>query len=139
MSGLLPPSMRCSAFWYAQARGLPADIDSLLGLGLVAARIARWEGLEAWQVAEGPYWVHMWPEHVWDEASRGGMPAVTRPANPPSGPVARFWDQPDPWEPSVWSYPPPPEDTQAYADWMAMTDEDMTCRRDPDYGYGDYS
>lgn len=74
MPGLLPAGMRCTAFWYARARGLPQDLDSLLDLGLVAARIARWEGLEPWQVAEGPYWVHMWPEHVWDQASQGGMP-----------------------------------------------------------------
>jgi hypothetical protein len=30
---------------------------------------------------------------------------------------------------SFWSYPAPPEDTMAYADWCRMADEDMTGRR----------
>jgi hypothetical protein len=30
-----------------------------------------------------------------------------------------------------WSYPAPPEDTQAYVDWSRMADEDMRWRDDP--------
>lgn len=71
MSGLLPAGMRCTAYWYAQARGLPTDLDYLKALGATAARMAWWEGLEPWQVPEGPYWVHMWPERIWDAAANG--------------------------------------------------------------------
>ena len=71
MVGLLPPGCRCSAFWYAQARGLPQDLDYLKALGLTAWRMATWEGLAEWRVPEGPYWVHMWPERIFDAASLG--------------------------------------------------------------------
>lgn len=71
MAGLLPAGMRCSAYWYAQARGLPLDLPYLKALGLTAWRIAAWEGLAEWQVPEGPYRVHMWPEPVWDAAANG--------------------------------------------------------------------
>lgn len=62
--------MRCSAYWYALHRGLPADLDYLRALGLTAYRMARWEGLEEWKVPEGPWIVFMWPEHIWDAAAQ---------------------------------------------------------------------
>jgi hypothetical protein len=71
----LAPGQRCSAYWYAAAARLLTgssiwdDLDFLKELGLRAARLARWEGIAPWQVPEGPYWVHMWPEHVWDQAA----------------------------------------------------------------------
>lgn len=71
MTGLIPSGMRCSAFWYAQARGLPTDIDYLKALGLTAYRMARWEGLASWQVREGPFLVYMWPERIFDAAAMG--------------------------------------------------------------------
>jgi hypothetical protein len=71
MAGLLPSQMRCSAFWYAQARGLPTDIGYLKALGLTAYRMAVWEGLAPWRVREGPFLVYMWPERIWDAASQG--------------------------------------------------------------------
>ena len=70
MAGLLPAGMRCSGYWYALHRGLPCDLAYLKGLGLAAARLARWEGLEPWQVREGPWIVHQWPERIWDDAAR---------------------------------------------------------------------
>ena len=101
MAGLLPPSMRCSAYWYAQNRGLPVSIGYLKSLGLIAARMAYREGLAPWQVPEGPYLVHQWPEHIWDAASV----------------------QPQVREAEFWCCQPPPEDTQAYDDWSQMADE----------------
>ena len=79
MSGLLPAGMRCSAWWYAQHRGLPVSLDYLKALGLTAVRMARWEGLEEWRVPERHpdgtvYLVCMWPERIWDAAAQN--PAV---------------------------------------------------------------
>jgi hypothetical protein len=71
VTGLLPSGMRCSSFWYAQARGLPTDIGYLRVLGLTAYRMAIWEGLAPWQVQEGPFLVHMWPERIFDAACQG--------------------------------------------------------------------
>lgn len=71
MTGLLPPGMRCSAYWYALRSGLVSgsgDLDFLRCLGWHAARLARWQGIPPWQVPEGPYLVFMWPEQVWDAA-----------------------------------------------------------------------
>lgn len=90
MAGLLPPGMRCSAWWYARARGLPQDLGYLMSLGLTAARMARWEGLEDWQVPERhpdgvTYLVHQWPERIWDAAS--SQPQVRE---------AESWCCPDP-------------------------------------------
>lgn len=63
--------MRCTAYWFARARGLPQDLDYLKALGLTAYRMARWEGLEEWRVPEGPYFCCMWPERIWDAAANG--------------------------------------------------------------------
>jgi hypothetical protein len=106
MAGLLPAGMRCSCWWYAMHRGLPQDLGYLKALGLIAARMARWEGLEEWRVPERhpdgvTYLVCQWPERIWDAAS--------------AQPMAR--------EAEFWSYPAPPEDTQAYQDWCQMADE----------------
>jgi hypothetical protein len=101
VSGLLPAGMRCSAFWYAQHRGLPTSLGYLKALGLTAYRMAVWEGLEPWQVPEGPWIVHMWPERIWDAAAQN--------------PVAR--------DAEFWSCPPPPEGTMAYDDWTRMADQ----------------
>jgi hypothetical protein len=111
MAGLLPPFFRCSAFWYAQARGLPVSLDYLKVLGLTAARMAWREGLEPWQVPEGPFFVYQWPERIWDAASTG---LAVQPH------LDQFWRQPPGYGDSFWSYPAPPEDTQAYADWEVM-------------------
>lgn len=68
---LLPPGCRCTAYWYAwQSRLLTGDdLGFLTELGIRAARVARWEGIPPWQIPEGPYWVHMWPEQIWDRAA----------------------------------------------------------------------
>jgi hypothetical protein len=72
----LPPGARCSAYWYAQRGGMlpygvtdPDDLEFLRVLGARAVLLARWYGYLPWQVPEGPYLVHMWPEHVWDEVA----------------------------------------------------------------------
>lgn len=114
MTGLLPAGMRCSALWYATARGLPTDIGYLKALGLIAYRMAAWEGLEPWQVPEGPWLVFMWPERIWDAASQG---LVRQEAS-----IAGYMRQLDRYD-DFWRYPAPPEDTQAYADWCAMAAE----------------
>lgn len=85
MAGLLPSGMRCSAFWYARARGLPVSLDYLRALGLTAYRMAIWEGLETWRVPEGPFLVYQWPERIWDAASV--QPAVRE---------SEFWCCPEP-------------------------------------------
>lgn len=76
MSSYLPPGMRCTAYWYAQRAGMmpygitdPDDIEFLRVLGARAALRARWYGYPEWLVPEGPFRVHMWPEHVWDEVA----------------------------------------------------------------------
>jgi hypothetical protein len=62
--------MRVTAYAYAASRGLPCDLDSLLRLGLAAARHARWLGVGEYRVPEGPYpAVHTWPEAVFDYVS----------------------------------------------------------------------
>jgi hypothetical protein len=66
---LLPPGARCTAYWYAQAAGLPCDLASLLALGRAAAHAAAWSGIPPAKVAEGPYLVHTWPQQAWDEAA----------------------------------------------------------------------
>ena len=76
VTSYLPPGYRCTAFWYAQRAGLLTagdllaggeDLDFLKELGLQAARLARWQGIPAQLVPEGPYRVHAWPEAVWSE------------------------------------------------------------------------
>jgi hypothetical protein len=57
-------------------------------LGLRAARMACWEGLEPWQVRENGWLVHMWPEHIWDAAATGllgwqEVPVTRDPGWPP--------------------------------------------------------
>lgn len=84
MTGLLPPGMRCSAWWYAQHRGLPVSMGYLKSLGLTAARMAFWEGLEPWQVPERhpdgvTYLVYQWPERIWDAAS--AQPQMAEPGH----------------------------------------------------------
>lgn len=70
MTGLLPDNqIRCTAYWYAASARLltgNGDLDFLSCLGLHAARLARWHGIPAWQVPEGPFLVWMWPEWIWD-------------------------------------------------------------------------
>ena len=61
--------MRVTACWYAASHGLPCDLEYLTKLGRAAARRARWLGIPAWQVPEGPYLVHSWPEEIWGEVS----------------------------------------------------------------------
>ena len=71
MTGLLPPGMACSAYWYAASARLltgDGDLDFLRCLGWHAVRLARWHGIPGWQVPEGPFLVWMWPEWVWDTA-----------------------------------------------------------------------
>jgi hypothetical protein len=59
---------RVTAYWYAARHGLPCDTDSLLALGLAAARHARWLGIGECKTWEGPpgaqFPVHTWPGHV---------------------------------------------------------------------------
>lgn len=103
------PDQRVTAYWYASQHGLPCDLDYLLQLGLAAARRARWEGIAPLYVAEGPLRVHTWPERIWRESAG-------RPGNREEFTRER--------EPGFWSYPAPPEDTQAYVDWMYMAQEE---------------
>ena len=72
MTACLPgPDWRCSAYWYAARAGMvsvpqaPGDLEFLRELGLRAASLARWEGIPAMTVPEGPYQVYLWPEHIW--------------------------------------------------------------------------
>jgi hypothetical protein len=111
-------------------------------------------------LAEQTWWIdyrphRAWPESVWRDTS-GAMAQVGaergeydlsedeldavadgllpdpeyRPGRKPS-PAQFMTGHGD--DDDFWSYPAPPEDTQAYADWSLMADEDMTWRRDPDY------
>lgn len=95
MTGLLPAGMRCSALWYVLHRGLPADLDYLKGLGLAAARLASWEGLEPWQVPEGPYWVHQWPERIWDDVARQPAGVLRELGRPRDEPGHGYWEAGD--------------------------------------------
>jgi hypothetical protein len=61
--------IRVTAYWHAAGHGLPCDLDFLLEFGRQAARRARWLGLEETKVPEGPYWVHAWPEAVWEHVA----------------------------------------------------------------------
>lgn len=75
---LLPPGARCTAYWYASRRALPAVFPYLVELGLRAARDARWYGIAAARVPEGPFpAVHQWPEPVWDGAAASMEPYRT--------------------------------------------------------------
>jgi hypothetical protein len=74
MTRYLPdPRLRCSAYWYAQRAGMIvgdySDAEFLRDLGARAAKLGRWYGYPEWLVPEGPFMVHMWPEHVWDEVA----------------------------------------------------------------------
>jgi hypothetical protein len=65
---LLPPGMRCTAYFYAQQSGLltgHGDMEFLTELGWHAAVLARWHQIPPWKVNEGPLFVHTWPEWVW--------------------------------------------------------------------------
>jgi hypothetical protein len=76
MTRYLPDDeIRCSAYWYALRAGMvtdpcdPGDLEFLRELGLRAARLARWEGIPALTVPEGPYQVYLWPERIWSEVA----------------------------------------------------------------------
>jgi len=112
MSRLLPEGVRCTAYWYAQNRGLPVTFGYLLELGLRAARLARWHGIWQSMVREGypdnPLWVHTWPACIFDEAARGaGAPCPPAPPQPPvpatrvvnfaSEPYQVYIGRPGPW------------------------------------------
>ncbi len=66
------PELRVTAYYYSLSRGLPCDLDSLLALGLAAAREARWLGIPGAKVPEGPLLVHTWPESVFEAVIRAG-------------------------------------------------------------------
>jgi hypothetical protein len=73
VTGYLPPGWSCTAYWYAGRAGMltgDGDLEFLRCLGLRAAGLARWHRLPVWQVPEGPFTVHMWPEWVWDVTVR---------------------------------------------------------------------
>ena len=81
MSRYLPDDqIRCSAYWYALRAGMvtdasdPGDLEFLRELGLRAAHLARWEGIPAMTVPEGPWpAVYLWPERIWDDAASAMM------------------------------------------------------------------
>lgn len=132
------PEVRCTAYWYASTRGLSCDPDFLLELGRQAARHARWLGIPEQKTPEGPFIVHAWPEAAWDYVAprsaiaaemmtaAGRMTRVAQAARP--GNREEFTRE---REPGFWSYPAPPEDTQAYLDWTYMAQEE-----DRDAGWG---
>ena len=207
----LPPSWRCSAYWYAaQFHSVsvplePGDLEFLRELGLRAASLARWEGIPAMTVPEGPWpAVYLWPEHIWSTVANAMAQHAAEHGDygpetviPPSAANARDlscdrcnYDRhrckgcgeplphgreicpgcDDAWGgrgPSVsyqewrdegisgraayesqlsrrdddfWSYPAPPEDTQAYVDWCQMADAeyDDAIERSGVYGFERY-
>ena len=77
MTRYLPDDqVRCSAYWYALRAGMvtdasdPGDLEFLRELGLRAAHLARWEGIPAMTVPEGPWpAVYLWPERIWGAAA----------------------------------------------------------------------
>ena len=77
MSRYLPDDLiRCSAYWYALRAGMvtdpsdPGDLEFLRELGLRAAHLARWYGIPALTVPEGPWpAVYLWPERIWSEVA----------------------------------------------------------------------
>ena len=98
MTAPLPPGTRVSAYFYAARAGLvsvplaPGDLEFLCELGLRAAALARWEGIPAVTIPEGPWpAVYLWPEKIWSAvadamaqhaAEHGGY--GPEPALPPS-------------------------------------------------------
>jgi hypothetical protein len=81
-----PPGYRVSAYYYAVHRGLPVELAWLQWLGLRAARAALWYGLAPVRIWEGAgppgtepgFWVHTWPEWIFDTAA-AGMPLRSPP------------------------------------------------------------
>ena len=76
MTSYLPPGFTCSAYWNAARAGMvsvpqaPGDLEFLRELGLRAASLARWEGIPALTVPEGPWpAVYLWPERIWSEVA----------------------------------------------------------------------
>jgi hypothetical protein len=74
VTGFLPDSARCTAYWYAWRAHLltgDGDLEFLRCLGLRAWDLARANAVPEWpKIAEGPFRVLLWPEWVWDIASR---------------------------------------------------------------------
>ena len=71
MAGLLPPHVRCTAWWYAAQQGMRVpDWAFLKDLGKRAAAVARDYQVPESKTQEGQYLVFQWPEWVWDLAWR---------------------------------------------------------------------
>jgi hypothetical protein len=68
--------IRYTTYRYSADRGLPCGWDSLLALGLAAARYARWAGIPEQKVAEGSLLVHTWPPEVFDYVIRSRRAAA---------------------------------------------------------------
>lgn len=70
MTGLLQPESRCTAWWYAQYRGMrKRDQPFLMRLGKRAASLARQQGAaELPKTWEEGYWVFWWPWSIWEQA-----------------------------------------------------------------------
>jgi hypothetical protein len=93
---LLPAGWTCSAYYWAVHRDLPARLDYLQELGLRAARLASWHGLQRVTVPEGPWpAVNLWPSEIWAEAE-------ARLAADFAAAQAEYWHCPEPQGQAAW-------------------------------------
>lgn len=79
----LLPGYRVTAYFYARNHGLPVTFGYLQELGLRAARAARWLGMPAAMVPEGPFWVHTWEPWLWEQVAALTPPPEADPAFAP--------------------------------------------------------
>ena len=150
MTRYLPDDLiRCSAYWYALRTGMvtgpcgPGDLEFLRELGLRAAHLARWEGIPAVTVPEGPWpAVYLWPERIWSEvadamAAHAAEHGDYGPEDVRAVSGRAAYERQGAVRDDFWSYPAPPEDTQAYVDWCAMADAEAAPDEIPGSGaYG---
>jgi hypothetical protein len=91
---------RVTAYRYSLDHALPCDLDSLLVLGLAAARHGRWLGIGECKTWEGPpgaqFPVHTWPDYVFAYVTRPvQVPPPQQPQFYPPGSWAAVMHRPD--------------------------------------------